>query len=276
MRAIYVPVFDRFFESSIMQEALPVRFVMLALIRLAWRSGANGEVDVDLRTFAGSLNLPFTDVEAAVQRLMEPDPSSHSPDEDGRRLVPLDPDRPMRGWRLVNWQKYRVLLNRTNDAARKRDEYHAEKDNSKSSESLQDSPEVSGFRDNLVTRRDETIRDEVKEKRERVVFVPPTVEEMAGYISEKGYPLDAEAIHAHYVANGWVQASGRPIKDWKAAVVTCAKRPRFDAPTKQEPAVQHDERTAARKADADKWAEMQATVAKELAEDAAERKAHGL
>ena len=121
-RLIYVPIADSFFESSIMQEDLTVRFVMLALIRLALRAGANGEVDIDPRMFALSINLPHADVDKAVKRLMEPDPSSSSPDEDGRRLVPVDPERPFRNWRLVNWERYRQIVHKSNDAARKREE----------------------------------------------------------------------------------------------------------------------------------------------------------
>jgi len=171
-RAIYVPLFDSFFEGSIMREELPVRFVMLALIRLAWRSGANGEVDVDPLIFAQSINLPLPDVEAAIQRLMEPDPTSATPDEDGRRIVPLNPDRPFRGWRLVNWQRYKAMLNRVNDAARKREEYHEAKDTSEVSENLQKSPKVSKrLRLSRISRyetiRDDTRRDETKS--------PPTV-----------------------------------------------------------------------------------------------------
>lgn len=101
MRLIYVPIADSFFESSIMQEELAVWFVMLALIRLALRSGANGEVNVDCRTFAASINLPLADVERAIKRLMEPDPASGCPDEEGRRIVPVDPARPFRNWRPV-------------------------------------------------------------------------------------------------------------------------------------------------------------------------------
>jgi hypothetical protein len=159
-RAIYVPVFDSFFEGSIMHEDLPTRFVMLALIRLAWRSGALGEVDVDPGIFAASINIPLPDVERAIRRLMEPDPASGNPDEDGRRIVPIHPDRPFRGWRLVNWPRYRVMVNRINDAARQREAYHARKDISKVSESLQTSPGVSEIPENPVTRRDETKRDE--------------------------------------------------------------------------------------------------------------------
>lgn len=55
----------------------------------------------------------------------------------------------------------------------------------------------------------------------RTPFVPPTIEEVAAYIREKCYRIDAKAFVAHYTANGWVQGKARaPIKDWKAAVVT--------------------------------------------------------
>lgn len=163
-RPIYIPIFDKFFESSIMQKDICTRFVMLALIRLASRPGANGEVDIDPFIFAQSINLPYEDVQRSIQTLMEPDPASSSPDEDGRRIVPVDPGRPFRNWRVVNWASYQTILHRVRDAARKRDEYHAAKSTPKSSESLQDSPEVSDFRATRLdeTRRDETRRDEKK------------------------------------------------------------------------------------------------------------------
>jgi hypothetical protein len=120
VRPIYFTVADSFFESSIMQEELPVRFVMFALIRLAQRSAAEGIVDVDLRTFAGSINIPPADVERAIKRLMRPDPASGSPDEQGRRIVPVNPERPMRGWRLVTFQKNRRMVHDANAASRMR------------------------------------------------------------------------------------------------------------------------------------------------------------
>ncbi len=237
-RAIYVPVFDSFFEGSIMMENLTTRFVMLALIRLAWRSGAAGEVDVDPRIFAQSINLPLEDVEQAIARLMEPDPASANPDEDGRRIVPINPERPHRGWRLVNWSKYRVMVNRINDAARQREAYHAKKDTSKTSESLADSPDVSEslqippgvseIPENPVTRRDETIRDDTKrnETKENVrtrAFIAPTIEEIQTHATGLGYAnFDAEHFHAHHEARGW-KLNGRSMVSWKAAVVTWHK-----------------------------------------------------
>lgn len=56
-------------------------------------------------------------------------------------------------------------------------------------------------------------------------FVPPTVEEVQAYIDEQGYTgVSAAAFVDYYTANGWVQGKGKPIKDWKAAVRTWARR----------------------------------------------------
>jgi hypothetical protein len=55
----------------------------------------------------------------------------------------------------------------------------------------------------------------------RHLFIPPTLEEVKAYIQERGSAIDPELFHAHYTANGWVQGnSGKPVKDWKACVVT--------------------------------------------------------
>lgn len=52
---------------------------------------------------------------------------------------------------------------------------------------------------------------------------PPTVEEVGAFCREKGYPVDPEEFTAFYASKGWKVGSA-PMKDWKAAVVTWAKR----------------------------------------------------
>jgi hypothetical protein len=54
-------------------------------------------------------------------------------------------------------------------------------------------------------------------------FVPPELSEVQAYFRERNNGLDAEAFVAYYEANGWKQASGNPIKKWKAAVITWEK-----------------------------------------------------
>lgn len=56
-------------------------------------------------------------------------------------------------------------------------------------------------------------------------FVPPTEEDVQAYIDQQGYTgIDAAAFVDYYAANGWVQGKGKPIKDWRAAVRTWARR----------------------------------------------------
>ena len=49
-------------------------------------------------------------------------------------------------------------------------------------------------------------------------FIPPKLEEVKAYASEKQYAgFNAEKFHAHYQSNGW-KVGKNPMKDWKAAV----------------------------------------------------------
>lgn len=54
-------------------------------------------------------------------------------------------------------------------------------------------------------------------------FVKPTVEEVAEYIREKGYNVDAEQFVNFYESKGW-KVGTTPMKSWTAAVATWQKR----------------------------------------------------
>ena len=51
------------------------------------------------------------------------------------------------------------------------------------------------------------------------LFTPPTEAEVAAYIAEKGWQVNAAHWHAYYTANGW-KVGRSPMKDWRAAVKT--------------------------------------------------------
>lgn len=51
-------------------------------------------------------------------------------------------------------------------------------------------------------------------------FVKPSVDEVRAYCRERGNSIEPEAFVDFYTANGWKQARGKPIVDWKAAVRT--------------------------------------------------------
>ncbi len=47
-------------------------------------------------------------------------------------------------------------------------------------------------------------------------FIPPTDEEVAAYVTEKGYHFNPAEFVPFYQMRGWKMKGGEPMKDWKA------------------------------------------------------------
>lgn len=58
-----------------------------------------------------------------------------------------------------------------------------------------------------------------KDAQKRKKFVPPTVDEVKAYCSERNNNIDADRFVNHYDSNGWMVGKNK-MKDWKAAVRT--------------------------------------------------------
>ena len=67
-------------------------------------------------------------------------------------------------------------------------------------------------------------KDEKSKKEKSANFIPPTLEEVKAYFTERNTTINAEAFWAHYEANGWVQSRGKPIRNWKACLTTWEHR----------------------------------------------------
>lgn len=63
-------------------------------------------------------------------------------------------------------------------------------------------------------------KSEKPAKQQQRRFTPPTLDEVREYCRQRRSGIDADRFFAYYTANGWVQGRGKPIKDWRAAVVT--------------------------------------------------------
>ncbi len=74
----------------------------------------------------------------------------------------------------------------------------------------------------------EAYKEETEKKRKtKVVFVPPSLQEVSDYIKERNSPIDPIAFHSHYTTVGWVYGRGKtPVKDWQACVVTWESKER--------------------------------------------------
>jgi len=97
-------IYQTFFDSSINETDPMTRFVFVALIVL---SDQFGRVDMTPLAFSRRINIPVDEVIRALSILSQPDGESRSVDHEGRRLLPLDPNRSW-GWIVVNKPKYRL------------------------------------------------------------------------------------------------------------------------------------------------------------------------
>jgi hypothetical protein len=142
----YVKLHDQLLRSSIMEEAVHVRFLFLVCLTLADR---NGNFRATPPALARIANLPIAQVEEALAVLQAPDELSTSDEEDGRRLLLLSPNE----WGIVNYARYRDLKDpwEERQKVRERVRRHREKKRSET-----DCNEV---------KRDET--DCIAEKREK-------------------------------------------------------------------------------------------------------------
>lgn len=67
-----------------------------------------GIVDMTLPAIQRRTTLPMEVLEVGLAELLKPDPESRRPDHEGRRIIPIAPDRDW-GWQIVNHAHYRQL-----------------------------------------------------------------------------------------------------------------------------------------------------------------------
>jgi len=117
---MFAKVFSSILDSSIADD-WQMRVVFTDLLVLADKDGV---VDMTAESIARRTNVPLDIVKDRLAKLELPDPSSRTPDCEGRRITRLDPHRDW-GWRITNFVKYRESATkemlRMSDAERKRE-----------------------------------------------------------------------------------------------------------------------------------------------------------
>lgn len=98
----YTPVFRSVFTGSLCGQ-WPDTAAWLSLLALADK---NGHVDMTPQYIASVTGMPIAELQACIDRFLQPDPMSRSSTSDGRRLELLEPSRQW-GWRIVNFSTYR-------------------------------------------------------------------------------------------------------------------------------------------------------------------------
>lgn len=105
---MYAKVFQQIYKSSLAKvgpwEAL-VTFQQM-LILADWQ----GIVEETAESIAAISTVPVDIIKKGIEVLEQADPESRNPDEDGRRILRLNPNRTW-GWRITNYTHYRDMKN---------------------------------------------------------------------------------------------------------------------------------------------------------------------
>jgi hypothetical protein len=99
----YTPVFGSVYAGTLCGK-WPAAAVWVSLLPLCDK---RGHIEMSHAAISALTGWPLDLLKQGISELMEPDPTSRSPDEDGRRLVLLDANNRDWGWRVVNHGLYR-------------------------------------------------------------------------------------------------------------------------------------------------------------------------
>lgn len=121
----------------------------------------DGVVDMTPEALSRRTTVPIDIIQTGLAALEQPDASSRTPDEEGRRIVGLSEGRAW-GWRIVNYAKYREMR-----TAEERRAYHRQYWREKRSKTVTGSPQEST--DSTGTQQTQPIAVSSKHKQEAKV-----------------------------------------------------------------------------------------------------------
>ena len=101
MSVTFTKLFSSITESTLWCEADRTRLVWITMMAMADR---HGRVWASIPGLANRARVPIEDCQIALDAFLGPDRYSRTPDNEGRRIEPIDG-----GWRLLNYQKYRDI-----------------------------------------------------------------------------------------------------------------------------------------------------------------------
>jgi len=198
-------------QSSIWNETAEIRCVWIAMIAT---KDADGYVRGDARTIARMANVSPDAVEAALEMFQQPDPSSHTPDNDGRRIIPAPG-----GWIILNHDLYRCRDDVYRERTRERVRKHRAKVDSDADVTLHETL----LKRNPSASASVSASSSASDKGKSTRFIKPTPAEVTAYAKTIDFDLDGENFCNFYESKGW-KVGNTPMKKWQAAVCTWKKR----------------------------------------------------
>jgi len=164
---MYAKLFSRIAQSSLMEEKVTTRYVFMMMLALSDRHGEVIGTDVAI---ARMMNVPKNDFCESLKPLLEPDPDSNSPAEEGRRIIPSENGR---GYKIVNYLNYRDI--KSDDEKREYMREYMRQRRSKCKESEENVKPVNPCKDllNDVTHTEAEADTEVKAEEHKKTEITP-------------------------------------------------------------------------------------------------------
>ena len=178
----------------------------------------HGVVDMTPEAIARRTTIPLKIIQDGITRLLEADPDSRSPNEEGRRITQLSDSRTW-GWQIVNYEHYRNL--RSTDERREyhRQYYHKIRKN-KADSTISTNSTISTDSTKAVSSKQYAVSKETKTARKaRSVSIPedfgnPFTPAMQAWLDKRG-ETQTKAHLIHFI--GYIKANGKQYVDWDAA-----------------------------------------------------------
>lgn len=101
MSVTFTKLFSSITESTIWCEPDTTRLAWITMLAMADRQG---RVWASIPGLANRARISVDAARAAIAAFLGPDPDSRTPENEGRRIEPIDG-----GWRLLNHEKYRTI-----------------------------------------------------------------------------------------------------------------------------------------------------------------------
>jgi len=230
--ANYTKLFNSIITSTIWTEDDKTRIVWITMLAMC---DQHGEVQASIPGIARLAGVSLEDAEMAIDKLLSPDKHSRTPDNEGRRIAPIDG-----GWELLNHAKYRRMasLADTKEATAKRVKRHR----ARNGNVTQCNGNVTLVSTNVtpVSANVTLLSDKAEAEAEAEADIKKNKKPSYYDTFEFCQKIGLAKIDAEYMQDKWLETgfknNGKPIKDWQAQIRNW-KRMSYLPSTKQKPAM---------------------------------------
>lgn len=216
----YTKLFGSIVASTIWREPHTVRIVWITMLAMANKSGI---VEASIPGLADLSRVSLDECKEAIAALSSPDEYSRTPDNEGRRILPVDG-----GWQILNHAKYRAKMG----VDEKREYFRLKKQQQRAlsksvSNNVKDCPEKS-----LKSRHTEAQSHSKTAPQTEEGELPlaaarkdrGTMEEVVAFCLANGLTdSDGRAFFYGKEGNGWKNGAST-VKDWRATILNWKAR----------------------------------------------------